>query len=82
MEAEYIALRTSLKQLIPFKRLVQSVWNTVGFKQDTLISINTIGWEHNQGCKILANLKISKNYTKIRILCNKISLVSHSTRTQ
>ena len=25
MEAEYIALRTSLKQLIPFKRLVESV---------------------------------------------------------
>ena len=57
MEAEYIALSTSLKQLIPFKRLVKSVWNTDGLKQDKIISINTTVWEDNQGCKILANLK-------------------------
>ena len=57
MEAEYIALSTSLKQRILFKRLVESVWDYVGLKQDTLISINTIVWEDNQGCKILATLE-------------------------
>ena len=57
MEAEYVVVITSLKQLIPFKRLVGYVWNAVGLKQDKFISINTAVWEDNQGCKILATLE-------------------------
>ena len=57
MEAEYIALSMSLKQLIPFKCLVESIWDDVGLKQDKLISINTTVWEDNQGCKMLATLE-------------------------
>ena len=57
MEAEYIALSTSLKQLIPFKRLVDSVWQAVGLTKEKHITLNTTVWEDNQGCLILANLE-------------------------
>ena len=41
MEAEYISFSTSLKQLIPFKRLVDSVWKTVGLTKEKHITLNT-----------------------------------------
>ena len=44
MEAEYIALSTSLKQLIPLKRLVESVWNAVGLDINKLITIKSTVW--------------------------------------
>ena len=44
MVAEYIALSTSLNQLIPLKRLVESVWNAVGLDINKLITIKSTVW--------------------------------------
>ena len=57
MEAECIALSTSLNQLIPLKRLVESVWNAVRLDINELITIKATLWEDNQGCTILANME-------------------------
>ena len=57
MVAEYIALNTSLNQLIPLKRLVESVWNAVGLDINKLVTIKSTVWEDNQGCSILANME-------------------------
>ena len=57
MEAEYIALRTAMKDFIPFQRLVKAVWKAVDLDDNTVSTIRAIVWEDNQGCTILANLK-------------------------
>ena len=56
MEAEYIALSTALRDLIPLKRLIKVVTTAVGLN-DSATTIKTIVWEDNQGCVILVNLK-------------------------
>ena len=56
MEAEYIALSTALRDLIPLKRLVKVVTTAVGLN-DSDTTIKTTVWEDNQGCVILANLE-------------------------
>ena len=60
MVAEYIALSTSLKQLIPLKCLVESVWNAIGLDINKLITIKSTIWKDNQGCVILANIEPSE----------------------
>ena len=75
MEAEYTDLSTSLKQLIPFKCLVECVWEAVSLKKDNLISINTTVWEDNQGCKIFATRMTpgSKHYAiKYHWFCTQL----------
>ena len=57
MEAEYIALSTYLKKLIPLNCLVESVWNAVRLDINELITIKANLWEDNQGCTILANME-------------------------
>ena len=78
MEAEYIALSTSLKQLIPFKRLVDSVWQAVGLTKEKNITLNTTVWEDNQGCLILANLEPPRMTPRSKHYAIKY----HSFRTQ
>ena len=56
MEAEYIALSTTLCDLIPLKRLIKVVTTAVGLNDSATI-IKTTVWEDNQGCVILANLE-------------------------
>ena len=48
MEAEYIALSTALRDLIPLKRLVKVVTTAVGLN-DSDTTIKTTVWEDNQG---------------------------------
>ena len=57
MEADYIALSTALKDLIPFQCLLKIVSKGMGLVNNTLSTIRTIVWKYNQGCLILANLE-------------------------
>ena len=56
IKAYYIALSTSVKHLIHFKRLVDSIWKVVGLTEEKHIILNTTIWEGNQGCLMLTNL--------------------------
>jgi hypothetical protein len=57
MEAEYVALSTSLREVLPIQRLVRAVGNTVGFHEDRLTTFKTTVWEDNAGTLTLANLE-------------------------
>jgi hypothetical protein len=67
MMAEYIALSNSMRELIPIKRLVAEVTDAFKVPRDKLTK-GVQGWEDNEGCLILANMKPpqltprSKNY--------------------
>ena len=57
MEAEYIALSSALRELIPFQRLLKAVWTAVGMEDRDITTIKTTVFEDNQGCLTLANLE-------------------------
>ena len=57
MEAEYIALSTALKSLIPLKRLVKAISLAVGLDTQKVSNIKTKVHKDNQGCAILAKLE-------------------------
>jgi len=57
MEAEYIALSSALRELIPFQRLLKTVWTTVGMEDRDITTIKTTVFEDNQGFLTLSNLE-------------------------
>lgn len=57
MEAEYNALSTAMKDLIPLLRLVKSVSTAVGMTQTQVTEMKTTVWEDNSGALTLANLE-------------------------
>jgi Reverse transcriptase (RNA-dependent DNA polymerase) len=58
MMAEYIALSTAMRDLIPFKRIAEEVCTHMGLSEDKLATIRTktIVHEDNNGAMILAKL--------------------------
>jgi hypothetical protein len=61
MEAEYNALSLSMRELLPFKELVNSVGSIVGFEKNEVTTIKTTVWEDNVGAWTLANLEPGRN---------------------
>jgi hypothetical protein len=61
MEAEYNALSLSMRELLPFKELVNSVGSIVGFEKNEVTTIKTTVWEDNVGAWTLANLESGRN---------------------
>jgi len=57
MEAEYNGLSLCMRDLIPFKRLVQAVAGGIGLEPDIVTSFKTTVWEDNNGALILANME-------------------------
>jgi hypothetical protein len=57
MEAEYNALSTSLKEVLPVQRLVQAIGKTIGLGDDLLTTIKTTVWEDNAGASTLARME-------------------------
>jgi hypothetical protein len=57
MEAEYSALSMAMRDLLPFKHLVQTVIKTMKFGEVDNITIRTTVWEDNAGALTLANLE-------------------------
>lgn len=60
MEAEYIALGTAMKDLIPLQYLVHESAKGVGLSEQLQASINTTVWEDNAGCLCLARLPLPR----------------------
>jgi hypothetical protein len=57
MEAEYNALSLSMREVLPFKRLVNAVSKSVGLTEDQLTLFRTTVWEDNNGALTLANME-------------------------
>ena len=59
MHAEYIALATAMRDLIPFKRIAEEVCRHMNLSKDKLavIKTKTVVHEDNSGALTLANLE-------------------------
>jgi hypothetical protein len=60
MEAEYIALSTAMKELLPMKFLVHELSKGIGLDDEQLSEIHTTVWEDNNGALILANMDLPR----------------------
>jgi hypothetical protein len=57
MEAEYNALSTSMRELLPVQRLVHAIGKSIGLSDDRLTTIKTTVWEDNAGALTLARME-------------------------
>ena len=58
MEAEYVALSMGMRDLLPFKRLLQAIFIGVGFKKSQQFTILCSVFEGNERALSLANLEL------------------------
>jgi hypothetical protein len=56
MEAEYIALSTALRSLLPAKAVLQTVTKALNIEIPTVSTISTV-WEDNHAAEVLATTK-------------------------
>lgn len=57
MEAEYNALSIAMRELLPFKTLVNAIATVVGYDVNDVTTFKTTVWEDNVGALTLANLE-------------------------
>ena len=57
MEAEYCALSTAMKEVIPLRRLFKSIGTSIGISENYLTQFKTTVHEDNNGALTLANLE-------------------------
>jgi len=60
MEAEYVALSMAMRDLLPFKRLIQSIFIGVGIDKDQQFNIRCNAFEDNSGALALAKLELPR----------------------
>ena len=56
MMAEYYALSTAMREVLPLRDLVKTVANGMGISEECLTEFKTTVWEDNVGALTLANL--------------------------
>ena len=57
MEAEYNALSTAMKSVLPLQRIFKALASGLGFTREQQAHFKTSVWEDNQGALSLANLE-------------------------
>ena len=57
MQAEYVALSTAMRDLLPFKALMLEIATSIGLPHEDIAKIKTKVYEDNNGALILANLE-------------------------
>ena len=57
MQAEYVALSSSMRDLLPFKALMVEIATCMGMHHEDIAKIKTKVWEDNSGALTLANLE-------------------------
>ena len=60
MEAEYIALSTSCRELLPLRNLVKEIAIAVQVNVDEVATMKTNIWEDNMGALTLANMELPR----------------------
>jgi hypothetical protein len=53
-EAEYIALSTAMRSLLPLRRLIKELADSVGVKRDEVTKVSCV-WEDNNAARTIAN---------------------------
>ena len=49
MQAEYVALSSTMRDLLPFKDLIVEITSNMGLKAEKISRIRTTVWEDNNG---------------------------------
>jgi len=57
MQAEYVALSTGMRDLLPFRNLTLEICEHIGLTPNQLATIKSTVWEDNIGALTLANLE-------------------------
>ena len=71
--SEYMALSTSMKELLPLKEVLDVVRYAVGMGKDTsTIHFKTTVWEDNDACRILANLEPGRGTSRTKFFAIKL----------
>ena len=60
MEAEYIAMSTAIKDLIPLKRIIEAVAVGLDLGTDLITTLKSDVWEDNAGALALGNLELPR----------------------
>jgi hypothetical protein len=60
MEAEYIALSTACRELLPLQNLFKELAGALNVREDDIQSMHTTIWEDNVGAMTLANLELPR----------------------
>ena len=63
MEVEYVALLMSMRDSLPFERLVQTTFMSVGFEKSQKFDILCNVFEDNAGALSLANMQLPRMKT-------------------
>ena len=61
-DAEYVALSTAMRSLLPFKTLMMEISGCMGMNHEDLVKIKTKVWEHNSRSSHFGELGTWKNY--------------------
>ena len=56
MMAEYYALSSAMRDVLPLRNLTQTVAKAVGIPEEHLSTFKVTCWEDNQACESLANM--------------------------
>ena len=64
MQAEYVALSSAMRDLLPFKALMVEIATCMGLGHDDVAKIKTKVWEDNVGALTLANLEPGRNTSR------------------
>ena len=71
--SEYMALSTSMKELLPLKEVLDVVKYAVGMgKENNIIHFKTTVWEDNDACRILANLEPGRGTSRTKFFAIKL----------
>jgi len=75
IEAEYIAMSTACRELLPLRDLFKEIANALGINNnDVQATMHSTIWEDNVGAMTLA-LRVTPDDTKIQTYCCEVSLV-------
>ena len=72
MMAEYYALSTAMREVLPLRDLVRVLANGCGIQSDCLTTIRTTLWEDNMGALTLATLDPGQNTPRARFYDLKV----------
>ena len=72
MMAEYYALSTAMREVIPLRELVRTVAEGCGFDPTCLTTFRTTIWEDNEGALTLANLDPGQHTPRSKFYDSKV----------
>jgi hypothetical protein len=82
MEAEYVALSMTMREVLPFKALVEAVAVAVGFGKFESTTFCTTVWEDNMGALTLANMEPGRHTPRSKHFTQSSCIGSDLSSTQ